>query len=222
MSKATEDGRIRVLVSATSAVSRAGLESFVRAVASLELVGSTAGVILLGPRIHELQPDVILAELERNDLQLIERSKLAAGGDLTAPMVALIDQPEPGWIARALRNGVKAILPRNVSPDEILWAIQSASAGWFLLDPETAQSLTARFGSESLDAREEFLEELSARETEVLRMLAEGLGNKQIASRLAISEHTVKFHISSILSKFGVSSRTEAVTMGIRTGLVLL
>jgi NarL family two-component system response regulator YdfI len=222
MSKATEDGRIRVLVSATSAVSRAGLESFVRAVASLELVGSTAGVILLRPRIHEVQPDVILAELERNDLQLIERSRLAARADLTAPVVALIDQPSPGWIARALRNGVKAILPRNVSPDEILWAIQSASAGWFLLDPETAQSLTARFGAESLDAREEFLEELSARETEVLRMLAEGLGNKQIASRLAISEHTVKFHISSILSKFGVSSRTEAVTMGIRTGLVLL
>lgn len=206
-------------MSATSAVSRAGLESFVRGVASLELVGSTAGVILLRPRIHEVQPDVILAELERNDLQLIERSRLAARADLTAPVVALIDQPSPGWIARALGNGVKAILPRNVSPDEILWAIQSASAGWFLLDPETAQSLTARFG---LDAREQFLEELSARETEVLRMLAEGLGNKQIASRLSISEHTVKFHISSILSKLGVSSRTEAVTMGIRTGLVLL
>ncbi len=68
----------------------------------------------------------------------------------------------------------------------------------------------------------EVVEELTPREIEVLRMMAEGLGNKEIAVRLGISDHTVKFHISSILAKVGASSRTEAVTIGIRMGLVLL
>jgi two-component system, NarL family, response regulator YdfI len=222
MSTASSGERIRVLVSATSAVTRARLESFLRGMASLELVGSTAGLTLLLARIQELQLDVILAELERSDLRLIERWRLTGVADSTAPIVALIDQPAPGWVARALRNGIKAILPRNVAPDEILRAIQGAESGLVVLDPEAAQNLIARFGSESPSAREEYVEELTAREIEILRMLSEGLGNKQIASRLTISEHTVKFHISSILSKLGVSSRTEAATVGIRMGLVPL
>jgi NarL family two-component system response regulator YdfI len=80
----------------------------------------------------------------------------------------------------------------------------------------------ARLGSEPLSERIEFRDELTEREIQILRKLAEGLGNKQIASSLAISEHTVRFHISSILDKLGASGRTEAVTIGIRMGLVLL
>ena len=190
--------------------------------AFLELAGGAADVIVLAPRIHELQPDVILAELERSDLRLIERWRLTGVADPAAPIVALIDQPAGSWIAQAVRNGVKGILPRNASPDEILRAIQSADSGLVVLDPETARNLAARFGPASSNADQEFLEELTTREIEVLRMLAEGLGNKQIAPRLAISEHTVKFHISSILDKLGASRRTEAVTMGIRLGLVVL
>src|SRR6202042_961434 len=76
-----------------------------------------------------------------------------------------------------------------------------------------------RFGSEPLRERAHFRDELTEREIQILRALAEGLGNKQIASSLAISEHTVKFHISSILDKLEASSRTEAVTIGIRMGL---
>jgi len=133
-----------------------------------------------------------------------------------------MDRGEPAWIARALRRGVKAILPRSASSAEIVWAIQTANAGLFLFDEDTAEQLTARFGSEPLRDRTQVVDELTEREIEILRKLAEGLGNKQIASSLAISEHTVKFHISSILDKLGASSRTEAVTIGIRMGLVLL
>jgi NarL family two-component system response regulator YdfI len=91
-----------------------------------------------------------------------------------------------------------------------------------LFDQETVEQLTARFGSAPMPEPLQLVEELTVREIEILRKLAEGLGNKQIASSLAISEHTVKFHISSILDKLGASSRTEAVTIGIRMGLVLL
>ena len=84
------------------------------------------------------------------------------------------------------------------------------------------QDLARHVHVEHPDSAPEAFDELTAREIEILRMLADGLGNKQIASQLGISEHTVKFHISSILDKLGASSRTEAVTSGIRMGLILL
>lgn len=222
MQKTGGGQRIRVLVSANSAVSRAGLESIIRNSELLRLSGSLANASLLISQIRELQPDVILVELNSDDPEFIEHS--LALGSIGSPIsiVALVDHPQARWIARALRCGVKAILHRNASSAEILWAVQAANSGLFLLDQEATQQLISRFGSESRSEPAEFLEELTEREIEVLHKLAEGLGNKQIATSLAISEHTVKFHISSILDKLGASSRTEAVTIGIRMGLVLL
>jgi DNA-binding NarL/FixJ family response regulator len=91
-----------------------------------------------------------------------------------------------------------------------------------LLDPEIAKDLLAGNRQSGADPTLETVEELTPREIEVLRMMAEGLGNKEIAARLGISDHTVKFHISSILAKTGASTRTEAVTLGIRMGLILI
>jgi DNA-binding NarL/FixJ family response regulator len=90
-----------------------------------------------------------------------------------------------------------------------------------LLDPEVTQNLASRIPASARQIAPA-LDDLTPRELEVLRMLAEGLGNREMASRLGISDHTVKFHISSILDKLGASSRTEAVTMGIRMGIILL
>jgi two-component system, NarL family, response regulator YdfI len=222
MQKAKGEQRIRVLVSASSAVSRSGLESIVRNSALLELSGSFAGLAHLGLQPNGLHPDVLLAELNRAELELFGRSQTLSFIDSSIPIVVLMDRADARWIARALRGGVKGILPRNGSSEEIVWAIQAAKAGLFLLDKDTAQVLTPRFGSEPFPERTQLIEELTEREIEILRKLAEGLGNKQIASGLAISEHTVKFHISSILDKLGASTRTEAVTIGIRLGLVLL
>ena len=222
MQKTGGEQRIRVLVSANSAVSRAGLESIVRNSEFLKLSGSFADAGLLGSRIRELQPDVMLVELNSNGLDFIEHSLPLGPVDSPTSIVALIDHPEARWVARAMRRGVKAILPRNASSAEIQWAIQTANSGLFLFTQDTMQRLMARFGSEPLSDPAEFHDELTEREIEILRKLAEGLGNRQIASSLGISGHTVKFHISSILDKLGASSRTEAVTIGIRMGLVLL
>ena len=90
------------------------------------------------------------------------------------------------------------------------------------MEAETAKELAKYAPSRNGEGALEQVEELSPREVEVLRSMAEGFGNKEIATRLGISDHTVKFHISSILAKLGVASRTEAVTQGIRMGLVLL
>ena len=222
MQKPSGERRIRVVVSANSAVSRSGLESIVRNSEFLMLSGSFAGWSQLGSGMRELQPEVALAELNHDELDSFEGSQSTGSTDSIIPIVVLMDRAEARWIARALRRGVKGILPRNASSAEIVWAIQAANSGLFLFDEGAVEQLTARFGSERLLERAVVVEELTERELELLRKLAEGLGNKQIASSLAISEHTVKFHISSILDKLHASSRTEAVTIGIRMGLVLL
>jgi DNA-binding NarL/FixJ family response regulator len=210
-------GAIRVLVSAASAVRRSGLEALVRSAPGLKLVGSAAGLGTLRSSVSGLQPDIVLVDLSAPDPELLSATSLL---EAHAAVVALIDEPEASWVARALRARVRAILPRDSSEEEIHSAVYAAHRGFVLLDPNVTGELVSRVPSDNMSA--ETLDELTPREIEVLGMLAEGLGNKQIAGRLAISEHTVKFHISSILDKLGASSRTEAVTLGIRMGLILL
>jgi NarL family two-component system response regulator YdfI len=204
-------GVIRVLLASSSAVRRAGLEAMIRTAPGLKLVGSLHGLRTIPQRAAELQPDVALVDLEPGtSLPLLPQ----------LPVIVLVDEPAPEWTAQALRTGVKALLPREASTDEIIPAVEAAYAGLVLLDSEISQSLAQQVRVPI--ARPAAVEDLTAREIEVLRMLAEGLGNRHIAEQLGISDHTVKFHISSILDKLGASTRTEAVTLGIRMGLILL
>jgi NarL family two-component system response regulator YdfI len=212
MTKSNGGGVIRVLLAAASTVRRAGLEALLKQAPSVKLAGSLHGPPALAQYAAQLQPDVVLLDLE---------SETSGGESAALPVVALIDEPSADWTAQALRSGVKAILPRDSGMDEILSAIQAAHAGLVLLDPEVTQNLAARIRTQSTQSAAA-LDDLTPREIEVLRMLAEGLGNREMAARLGISDHTVKFHISSILDKLGAATRTEAVTMGIRMGIILL
>ena len=137
-----------------------------------------------------------------------------------AAIVLLTEVSDARSISRLLRIGVRAILSRESDPDNVLSAIYAVYDGLVLLSTATAESLAAVYGDQPLEVEDEVSEEITSRETDVLRMLAEGLVNKKIAARLGISEHTVKFHISSILDKLGASTRTEGVTLGIRRGLI--
>jgi two-component system, NarL family, response regulator YdfI len=206
------------LLAAASTVRRAGLEALIREALLLKLAGSLHGLLAIAQYAEQLQPDVLLVDFGNES-----RSEpgVLMGIPNSFPVVALVDQPSADWTALALRSGVKAILPRDSSMDEILPAIQAAYAGFVLLDAETTQILAARIPTPSVQPAPA-LDDLTPREVEVLRMLAEGLGNREMAGRLGISDHTVKFHVSSILDKLGASTRTEAVTMGIRMGIILL
>ncbi|HET9280451.1 MAG TPA: response regulator transcription factor [Candidatus Angelobacter sp.] len=133
--------------------------------------------------------------------------------------IALIDNPDRGWVRAALSVPVHAILARDSGVDDLRLALQAADAGLVLLHPTSARGLTATNFSETRDDNG-LIEELSGRECQVLRLVSSGFGNKEIADRLDISEHTVKFHISSILSKLNVASRTEAVSLGIKRGII--
>ena len=121
---------------------------------------------------------------------------------------------------RALHAGARAVLPRDAQPAEVSAAIEAA-AGLTAFGPDELDLLLPAANSFEIE-HEPALEALSERETEVLALMVQGLANKNIADRLNISEHTVKFHVSSILSKLGASSRTEAVTKGLRDGLLVI
>ena len=125
-------------------------------------------------------------------------------------VVALSDTP-----AQTLRAGALAALPRDAAPEQIAAAIHAAAAGLAAALPDDLQRALPAFAGP-------LSEPLTPREVQVLRMIADGLGNKQIAWQLGISEHTVKFHVTSLMAKLNASSRTEAVAAGIRHGLVLV
>jgi DNA-binding NarL/FixJ family response regulator len=213
MSKRTGGGAIRIAVAATSAVRRAGLESIIRSHAEFHLAGSFGAVASLVPFARSTELDVIVIDTDSIRDLLLEPTSDAA-------IVLLTEITEARSISRLLRSGVRAILSRESDPEDVLSAIYASYDGLVLLSTPTAESLAAVYGDQSLEFDAELSEEITSRETDVLRMLAQGLVNKDIATRLGISEHTVKFHISSILDKLGASTRTEAVTLGIRRGLI--
>jgi DNA-binding NarL/FixJ family response regulator len=166
----------------------------------------------------DAQPDAVLTVLERNQDELAEEIT-ALTAETSVILVA--HEPQPALIADALRGGVRALLPADSSPAEIVAAITAAAAGFVVLHPEDVSALVsapvlAERASEGIG------QSLTPREVEVLRLMADGEANKGIAWKLGISDHTVKFHVASIMSKLRASSRTEAVTLGIRRGLIPL
>jgi two-component system, NarL family, response regulator YdfI len=208
---------IRVLIKAPTPVATAGLASLIRSYPSLEVMGAPADQPgSLQTVVTDLYPDVIVAQIEsENDLQFQELLDEATSG---TPVIVLVRSPSVRWGAM-FRHGIRGALPGDASGEQIAAAIEAAAAGLIVFHANEADRLfePPLSGQESPDS---LPEALTVREIEILRCLAEGLGNKEIASRLRISEHTVKFHVASIMGKLGVGNRTEAVMSGIRHGLV--
>jgi DNA-binding NarL/FixJ family response regulator len=205
---------VRVLVAADSVVVRAGLEALVAQAPPLELAGSSSPANL-AERIRELQPDVVLMDWRPGNDDALE-PLLKAG----PAVVLLADEQDPAMLSTGLRAGLRALLPHHASAEEIVAAIEAVAGGLIVLHPDIIGSL--QFMEQPRRSATEADATLTPREIEVLRMLAEGLANKNIAWRMGISEHTVKFHIASIFTKLNVSSRAEAVAIGMRQGLILL
>jgi len=211
---------LRVAVVAASPQVRASLQALVDATPTLDFAGSAADVAAIADRFAGDLPDVVVEELEPQ------------AGDLPAPgadrhpampaLVLLTDEADSDWIHDALAGGATALLPRGATPGEVTAAIEAVAAGLCVLSPEIlARLLGERQGPRQM-ASAALIEMLTLREIEVLTMLAEGLGNKEIARQLDISDNTVKFHLSSIFGKLGASSRTEAVMQGMRHGLIMV
>jgi DNA-binding NarL/FixJ family response regulator len=215
-----DDISLRVFVVAGSSARRAHLAAVTsRAVPGVNVFSDSQ---LSPAKFADSKADILVADLDTPAsavamLDFLEEAPASGGA------IALIDDPDPAWVRSALRASAHAIISRDASAEDMQIALQAAEAGFILLHPTSVQGLLQNNTiAEVNDISGEDLsrEDLTARESEVLRLVGLGLGNKEIAARLAISEHTAKFHISSILGKLHAGSRTEAVSLGIRKGLI--
>jgi DNA-binding NarL/FixJ family response regulator len=204
---------VSVLIFAQSTERRLALRAMLSQEPDISLIDVSASD--LNAALRQARPGVVVVDLDSELATSVET--LSESG---AAVVLLADNPETNWVAQLLTSRPSAVLSRNCGERQLAVAVQSVSAGLIVLEPDTMQGLL-RPPLDTIEL-EPGDEELTRRETEVLRMMTAGLSNREIASTLGISEHTVKFHIASIFGKLGTSSRTQAVTEGIRRGLVLL
>jgi DNA-binding NarL/FixJ family response regulator len=211
---------LRVAVIAASWQERASLQALVEAHPALEFLGSAADADKLVDCLAGSVPDVVVADIapEASDAlkTLFERSHASPS------LVLLSDDPDSDWLLDGLPADAAAILPRNAMPAEIVVSIEAVAAGLCVLTPDSLARLLAGTRPSRQKVSDEPFEALTSREIEVLAMLADGLGNKEIARQLDISDNTVKYHLSSIFGKLGATNRTEAVMLGMRHGFIMV
>lgn len=210
---------IRVYIVAASPLARSGLENLVVG-RGVSIVGSAPSLNSLSDESLETAPGVVLLDASGGGEGFFEEL-LASHLASEVSVILLADQTPPSLNTELLRAGVRAILPTHLTREQLFAAMQATVAGLVTLYPAAIATLAPESALSSTRLNE-LPEALTPREGEVLQMLASGLVNKEIAAKLSISDHTVKFHVASILGKLGASTRTEAVSLGIRRGLVLL
>ncbi|MBV9422730.1 MAG: response regulator transcription factor [Solirubrobacterales bacterium] len=215
---------IRVLICDDQALVRGGFRAILGARPEIEVVGEAengAEAIALAER---RRPDVILMDIRMPVLDGVEATRrlVASGSPVRILVLTTFDLDE--YVHAAIRAGASGFLLKDVTPAELVDAIRIVASGDALLAPSVTRRLLERFAS-SLpvgDQSSQALAELTARETEVLRLIAGGLSNAEIAAELVVSEATVKTHISSLLRKLGLRDRVQAVIFAYETGLARL
>jgi NarL family two-component system response regulator LiaR len=205
---------IRILIADDHSVVRQGLRMFLRGDPELEVVGEAQNGAEALRLTRQLQPDVVLMDLLMPVMDGIAATAAIRQELPDTEVLALTSVLEDASVVGAVRAGAIGYLLKDTNAPELCRAIKAAAAGQVQLTPKAAARLMQAINVPRNP------EALTERETEVLRLVAQGQANKQIAASLHIAEKTVKIHVSNILSKLGVQSRTQATLYAIRTGLV--
>ncbi|MGZ9235295.1 MAG: response regulator [Anaerolineales bacterium] len=206
---------IRVLLVDDHTMVRRGLATFLKAFDDLELAGEAEGGKAAIRLCAEVLPDVILMDMVMPDMDGVAATRAIRRQFPQVQVIALTSFKEGDLVKNVLEAGAIGYLLKDVSADELAGAIRAAHAGRATLSPAAAQALV-----ETANQLPTPGPDLTERELEVLALMVEGLNNTQIAGRLTVSPSTIKSHVSNILSKFGVASRTEAVTLALRSGII--
>jgi two-component system, NarL family, response regulator YdfI len=211
----------RLIIGAASLITQAGLESLLQIVPEFEVVASLSDVTELLPLLEWQSVDVVLLEWLASDYWILQQLTEIGLDDRLPPIVVLTHLTDRRYLMQALALGVQGILPHSASGDEIVSAVKAADRGLVVLHPDISRDWFEEYLQPIAENKEQG-EPLTSRELEVLTLLSQGISNKAIAAKLMLSEHTIKFHIGTIFEKLRASSRTEAVSIGIRQGLIML
>lgn len=211
------EDKIRIVIVDDHNVVRSGLSAFLMAFEDFELVGEASDGKEAVELCEILHPDIVLMDLVMPVMDGAQATREIRERFEDIQVIVLTSFKEDELVEGALQAGAIGYLLKNVSADELADAIRKAHAGKPTLAPEATEALIKATGR-----KREFgiSEELTSREKEVLKMMAEGLSNPEIAQKLFVSRSTVKFHVSSILSKLGAASRTEAVSKALQFKII--
>jgi DNA-binding NarL/FixJ family response regulator len=213
---------IRVLICDDQALVRAGFRAILGSRPGMEIVGEAENGAEAVALAERRQPDVILMDIRMPVLDGVEATRRLVAEGSPARILVLTTFDLDEYVHAAIRAGASGFLLKDVTPAKLVEAIRIVAGGDALLAPSVTRRLLERFAA-ALPAGEQsskVLGQLTPRETEVLRLLAAGLSNAEIASELVVSEATVKTHISSLLRKLGLRDRVQAVILAYETGLV--
>lgn len=206
---------IRVMLVDDHMMVRRGLATLLKVFADLQLAGEAESGAAAIQLCGEILPDVVLMDMVMPDMEGVAATRAICQKYPQVQVIALTSFKEGDLVKQALEAGAIAYLLKNVSGEELVRAIRAAHAGRATLSPEAAQALVESANQPPTPGLD-----LTEREHDVLALMIEGLNNKQIAERLIVSPSTIKFHVSNILSKLGVASRTEAVTIALRNHII--
>ena len=215
---------VRVLIVDDQELVRTGFRMILEAEEDIEVVGEASNGAEAVALVATTRPDVVLMDVRMPEIDGIEATRrlLDANGDTKVVMLTTFDMDE--YVFEALRAGASGFLVKDVPPEQLVAGIRSVASGDSLLAPSVTRRLIQEFVRRPPDALRTTspeLDRLTAREVEVLRMMARGRSNSEIASELFVSETTVKTHVAHLLSKLGVRDRVQAVVFAYESGVVL-
>jgi len=215
--------QIKIMIADDHTVVRDGLSAILSREEDFKVVGEASNGLEAVEKALLLKPDVVLMDLRMPQLDGVEAMRRIGAQDPGIKFLVLTTYDTDDYIFHAIEVGAKGYLLKDASREELFKAVRAVKRGESLIEPGIATKVLDRFAQLSRKAAESHdTDGLSQREIEVLRLMAQGSANKEIASRLTISESTVKTHIANIFQKLGVNGRTEAVTQALHRGIIKL
>jgi DNA-binding NarL/FixJ family response regulator len=215
---ATTPEHVTILIVDSMAVTRAGLHRLLDTYPALSVIGEAVDGLQAVSESLELGPQVVLMDAQLPNGQSLEALRQIKQLNLNIKVLLLATHDREEYLYETLRAGADGYVLKDIAPDELAQAVQAVARGEILVQPQLAGRLLSRFGRQGRGNGR--FDTLTAREVEVLHLLARGLRNKEIAGRLYVSERTVNFHLANIYQKLNVSGRTEALSKALEQGLI--
>jgi NarL family two-component system response regulator LiaR len=212
--------KIKVLIVDDHQIVRQGLRTFLELQEDMIVVGEAGDGLTAIEMVRQLAPDVVLMDLVMPRLNGIAATRQVTALDIPAKVIALTSFAENDQVFPAIQAGASSYLLKDVSPDDLVEAIRAVHRGEARMHPDIIRKLMQKVARETGPDRENLAGELTDRELEVTRLVAQGRSNHEIAQALVISEKTVKTHVSNILSKLHLQDRTQLAIYAIKNGLV--